>query len=1394
MKTGRFGLGMCMVAMLAGAANTAMAANTPGSATFSVGTTAYTATYNPNHVAVVWVVDSSNKFVKTLCRHAGSRINYLSRWSASRGTYTNVDGTTSATLTRQPTNHVVTWNCRGTNNAVVPDGMYYFKVEYTSANGAGPYLTNGAGFMKGTAAVTTNFSNYSSGGGQFTGMAITYAPILPDIAVRAVSPATGYVNSNVAVVVGISNQTASATTPFTVALSNVTAAATLVATQQVASLAASANTNVTFIWSTAGLTAGTYRLKAQAFNLASETNLANNVLTNAIVLAAAVHDLAVKGISAGAVIPPRVVTNVVVAVSNAGVFAETFAMSMTDLSDGLAVGTRTVTNLAARATTNVVFAWNTTNSAIGYHLLQAVAGPVAGETLTADNTRTLTTIVANGLETNVLVARGSAWKYLDSGLDISGAPWTQPAANYYDGFWASGPAPLGYGAAGIATTTGYGTATNKHLTTYFRKEFTVDSIPIAVTGLVRREDGVVLYLNGRQIDQQNLPAGAAIDASTPASSDLSGPAATNYTAFSVSPSHFVAGRNWLAAEVHLFSGTSASLAFDLEIQAIGSAMVKTGAVAPVSILPDGDVQSGDPLGATVTLSNTGNVAAACTLLIRDASTGTILASQSVPVLAAGETTDVHLSWTTLGLATGQQILQAVTVVNGVTNLAGAISNTVAVSAPDFAPRRVGADGSLGGWCGAVAVSGTTVFLGCGATLEIWNAQNPASPVRIGAIRLPGLIEGLVAGGTAVHAAAGASGVHVVDVSDPAAPVHVATFDTSGNAHRLALSGSTLFIADGLGGVRSLQVATPAAPVLAGAYSTAGAARSLVHAPPHLYVLDSDEGLQIITTNAVPARLGQEGRVTAGLGLAGVAGAAIVTDANGGLYRIATTNPAAPTIATNIHLAAAGRSIASSASALYVAAGPEGILTIHPSTLAVVATNAVNGEASDIALSGATLYVAAGFGGAQAWSVANPLAPVLLGTFGTAIRAVDAEMSGDLLYVAGDEAGFQIHSLTNLSVPERMAAVAATNHVRYVAVSGSRAYVAEFLGGLKIYSIANPAAPSLVGTVPADGLATIRRLVASGSRVALTDGYQIRLLDLTDPAAPVPLASHVPPGYVFDLAASTSHIFAACGGGGLRILDPSTLGLVGSYSAAPAPILTVGLVGSYAYAGDGQTMLHALDISNPAAPVLAQSLSGAGFGLASARTWIYGVDGKRAGTSQDVSAPLTPVSGLSLSNLTAGLRIRAQGAVVLVAEDEAGLSIFNANPGDINLNGIDDEVDRQIAEASGSDALTTLWDIQAGDDFDGDGLTNLAEALAGTSPTNAASFFAISAANAASAGATKRFVVRWYSENGRTYTVHKTTNLVSGFTAVQAGIAGDYPVSSYTDTVSAAATYYMISVP
>src|SRR5678815_4920033 len=92
-----------------------------------------------------------------------------------------------------------------------------------------------------------------------------------------------------------------------------------------------------------------------------------------------------------------------------------------------------------------------------------------------------------------LVASNAVWKYFANGSD-PGA-WTSTAFN--DASWASGAAQLGYGDGDEATVVSYGPdASNKYITTYFRKAFTVPAGLSSMTLRLLRDDGAVVYVNG----------------------------------------------------------------------------------------------------------------------------------------------------------------------------------------------------------------------------------------------------------------------------------------------------------------------------------------------------------------------------------------------------------------------------------------------------------------------------------------------------------------------------------------------------------------------------------------------------------------------------------------------------------------------------------------------------------------------------------------------------------------------------------------------------------------------------------------------------------------------------------------------------------------------------------
>jgi len=53
-------------------------------------------------------------------------------------------------------------------------------------------------------------------------------------------------------------------------------------------------------------------------------------------------------------------------------------------------------------------------------------------------------------------------------------------------------------------------------------------------------------------------------------------------------------------------------------------------------------------------------------------------------------------------------------------------------------------------------------------------------------------------------------------------------------------------------------------------------------------------------------------------------------------------------------------------------------------------------------------------------------------------------------------------------------------------------------------------------------------------------------------------------------------------------------------------------------------------------------------------------------------------------------------------------------------------------------------------------------------------------------------VRWNSVVGRTYTLHRSTDLSLGFSVLQGGIPATYPVNAYTAAVSEAGAFFMLT--
>ncbi|MCC6234601.1 MAG: chitobiase/beta-hexosaminidase C-terminal domain-containing protein, partial [Verrucomicrobiales bacterium] len=162
---------------------------------------------------------------------------------------------------------------------------------------------------------------------------------------------------------------------------------------------------------------------------------------------------------------------------------------------------------------------------------------------------------AAGLSASDVVEGSEGW---------SASDWKHP--DFEDGSWAEGPAQLGYGDGDEATVLPFGgVASAKWITSYFRRRFDVTD-PAGVTTLrvrVRRDDGVIVYLNGRECVRSGMGAGRVGSATLAEAATDDG---QEWLEFGIDGTGLRSVGNVLTAELHQASASSTDISFDLELE------------------------------------------------------------------------------------------------------------------------------------------------------------------------------------------------------------------------------------------------------------------------------------------------------------------------------------------------------------------------------------------------------------------------------------------------------------------------------------------------------------------------------------------------------------------------------------------------------------------------------------------------------------------------------------------------------------------------------------------------------------------------------------------------------------------------------------------------------------
>ena len=233
----------------------------------------------------------------------------------------------------------------------------------------------------------------------------------------------------------------------------------------------------------------------------------------------------------------------------------------------------------------------------------------------------------------------------------------------------------------------------------------------------------------------------------------------------------------------------------------------------------------------------------------------------------------------------------------------------------------------------------------------------------------------------------------------------------------------------------------------------------------------------------------------------------------------------------------------------------------------------------------------------------------------------------------------------------------------VKVVGTLAYVADHSSGLRILDVSNPAAPVEVGSYATPGYAFDVEVVGSLAYVA-DDDYGLRVIDVSGPAAPTEVGYCDTPGGAHSVQIVGSLAYVADGDFGVRILDvsdPAAPVEVGFYDT-PSYAYDVQVVGTLAYVADHYGGLRILDVSDPAAPVEVGFYDTGGYaqGLQVVGTLAYVADYISGLRILDVSDPAAPAEVGHCDTAWNPKGIQVVGTLAYVTTTYSGLRILDVS--------------------------------------------------------------------------------------------------------------------------------------
>ncbi len=375
-------------------------------------------------------------------------------------------------------------------------------------------------------------------------------------------------------------------------------------------------------------------------------------------------------------------------------------------------------------------------------------------------------------------------------------------------------------------------------------------------------------------------------------------------------------------------------------------------------------------------------------------------------------------------------------------------------------------GQVGGTTKALALDGSTLYVGSGLHVLALDVSDPAAISQLGmSPLLPDFIESITVGENGkLYVACGLGGLVVLNVSDPASSAIAGTLDTQGYTEGVSFLGNYALTADGPMGLQVIDVSNPAKM------------KTVSEAYPLAYAYDVEI----------------EGKT------------AYLAGGGSGLFTVDLTDPLKPKEAGLTPLDGFTYDLQLLDGRLFAACAWGGVSALNvdtPLTPKKIATSPTSGWAMSLAELGNDLLVLDGADGVMVYGTA-PAAPVKLSSFTLGGFVVAGTVRDKTAFVLDQEKGLLVLDLSKKSEPSITSRWMPLLDGRRLTEQNGVCYVAGGLSGMHVFDLQQPDSPQETYWYDTEGWNANQVLIDGNTAYLAAAQRPMNVFDLGNPKQPV----------------------------------------------------------------------------------------------------------------------------------------------------------------------------------------------------------------------------------------------------------------------------------------------------